>query len=122
MKYDLKYPSLEPITGNGDADNVLKGREDRPCEPTTFVELSFEAPLCSEECSEAAWKEYFSYFQDPSCGAIVGESAKGDTWSTPDFCGKPAALWYGPTARSYRCAEHKPTHPDWHPAESDIIR
>jgi len=26
---------------------------------TTFIEVNFEAPLCSDQCVEAMWKEYF---------------------------------------------------------------
>jgi len=33
-----------------------------PCwicgEPTSWLEVSFEAPICSEECDDKAWKQY----------------------------------------------------------------
>ena len=36
----------------------------RPCwhceHPTRWCEVNFEAHLCSEECNDAKWKEYFA--------------------------------------------------------------
>ena len=54
MKYNIKYHDLKPLEVR---DNILRGRIARPCwccgEPTEFVEINYEAPLCSEECEWA---------------------------------------------------------------------
>lgn len=67
MKLDELYPDASPLWMPGDSDAndrgcVLKCHESHPCwqcgEATTWVEVNFEAHLCSEECLDKAWAEY----------------------------------------------------------------
>lgn len=63
MKFDLKYPNLAPgtILSNHE-DFTLRSKEIEPCcqckEPTAWVDISFESPICSEECTRVMWDEY----------------------------------------------------------------
>ncbi len=55
-------------------DTLIKGYGDNPCwhcnTPTRWVDVYFEAPLCSAECAEAKWAEY-------------GEAERGSRKDTP---------------------------------------
>lgn len=58
MKYNIKYADLKPLEVR---DNILRGRVAKPCwhcgELTEFIEINYEAPLCSEECDWAKTEE-----------------------------------------------------------------
>ena len=60
MKFEDKYPDMKEI--HDERDLMIKGREPQPCavckEPTPFVEISFEAHFCSEECLNKQWDDY----------------------------------------------------------------
>jgi len=66
MTYDDMYPN-EPVDfwthDNADDDGVIKVSNSRPCweceRPTAFVDLDFQAHLCSPECRDLKWNEYF---------------------------------------------------------------
>jgi len=64
MTFDERYPDAELWFQPGDDMNeVMKCPEAKPCwqcgTPTRFVELNFEAHVCSEACNDAAWRDYF---------------------------------------------------------------
>jgi len=65
MKFDKKYPNAEYLKQCG---SMLKGKEDnpQPCwnckELTTWVDMDFQAYLCSEECLAIKNKEYCEAF------------------------------------------------------------
>lgn len=65
MKFDEKYPDAivtEEFLFEGSA--IFKAPTAYPCwhcgELTAWVDINFEANLCSEECERAKWSEYFS--------------------------------------------------------------
>ena len=62
MKFDIKYPNAKHNEEPEMLVVCFKDSPPKPCwhcgEPTVFVEISFEANLCSEECVDAKWKEY----------------------------------------------------------------
>jgi hypothetical protein len=65
MLFDDQYPDAEEGTQSTDRDfEVIKLASLNPCwhcsRPTRWVELNFESHLCSEECTDAKWKEYFA--------------------------------------------------------------
>lgn len=55
MKFDVKYPDMTPISDV--RGTVMKGKELLPCcvcgAPTAFVDICYEARICSEECMSA---------------------------------------------------------------------
>jgi len=64
MKFDRKYPNAQ----HGQAflfepGIIIYFDTIRKCEfckkDTHFVEVSFECRMCSEECNEKMWKEYY---------------------------------------------------------------
>lgn len=69
MTFDEQYPDADTWFQPGDPDHeVIKvPGEPKPCWQcgirtgtlTRFVELNFEARVCSESCNDAGWKEYF---------------------------------------------------------------
>lgn len=63
MKYDEKYPDGESAGMEPKDQDMVRVSEARECwhcrEMTRWASLSFEAFLCSEECSDAKWNEYF---------------------------------------------------------------
>ncbi len=61
MKYSDKYPDakyLEEV-----APSIIMVSGSSPCwncgQPTSFADIDFGAPICSEECSKAKNKEFF---------------------------------------------------------------
>lgn len=64
MLFDDRHPGVAVTFQCEDPDfEVVKLEAKNPCwhcgRPTQWVELNFEAHLCSEECVDAKWKEYF---------------------------------------------------------------
>ncbi len=63
MKYSQKYPNAEPLQ-MVDA-TIMCGRKADNCaccgEMTNFIDIDFEANICSEECEEAFINEFFKY-------------------------------------------------------------
>ncbi len=68
MKWDDKYKNPIPLESYDcglSYDEVIYGRgKPEPCdqckEPTHWLSLAFEAPLCSEECLKELWNEMLS--------------------------------------------------------------
>ena len=70
MTFDEKFPDAVPgdMPANTSAPpqsndwGTLLGTEQLPCwhcsTPTSWLNVSFDAPLCSEECTTAKWAEY----------------------------------------------------------------
>lgn len=58
MKFDIKYKDLKPMQVR---DNYLRGKTWGKCwhcgAPTQFIEINYEAHLCSEECEQAKDEE-----------------------------------------------------------------
>ena len=86
MKYDKKYPNAKH---NEEPEMLIvcfKDSPPKPCwhcgEPTVFVEISFEAAMCSDECNVAKWKEYEeaerrAQERDRAAGGDGGDVADG---------------------------------------------
>lgn len=63
MKYDQKYPNAKPLE-MVDATIMCGKNADNCCHCgrlTKFVDVDFEAHICSEECEEAMTDEFFRY-------------------------------------------------------------
>jgi len=66
IRFDDLYPGApeghQPPHGGGD-DGCIKLGNRRPCwncdRLTAYVDLGFEAHLCSEHCRDVKWDEYF---------------------------------------------------------------
>lgn len=62
MRFEEKYPNAQHLEEPESLILCCKGSPPSKCwhcgTMTVFVEISFEAPLCSEECVDAKWKEY----------------------------------------------------------------
>ena len=62
MQFEEKYPDA-PLHYQPSKTSVLKVNSQRKCSYcnclTTWVDFILETPMCSEECSDARWKEYF---------------------------------------------------------------
>ncbi len=62
MKYDDRFPDTARLESPEDAPGVMQGGEETPCwhcgQPTTWLDLCFEAPICSEECDAAKTNEW----------------------------------------------------------------
>lgn len=67
MKFADKYPSVKPIEWEG-VEGIIRGRVAEPCwhckEPTEFVDIDFQAHLCSDECQKAKWDEYCAAYKE----------------------------------------------------------
>lgn len=55
MKYIDKFPDMKPIFPHfEERENMIRGHYEKPCiicgSPTEFIEINYEARLCSEEC------------------------------------------------------------------------
>lgn len=52
MKYIDKFPDMVYI--DDVFEGIMRGRSEKPClicgSPTEFIEINYEAHLCSEEC------------------------------------------------------------------------
>ena len=52
MKYSAKFPDMNCY--DDERENMIRGRDMLPCiicgDDTEFVEINYEARLCSEEC------------------------------------------------------------------------
>lgn len=62
--FDELYPDAAEGDQSTDPDfEVIRLEVERPCwhcnHATRWVELNFEAHLCSTECVDAKWREYF---------------------------------------------------------------
>lgn len=72
LSFDVMYPDAplwyQPRMGTDD-DGVMKCETVRPCwnceTPTAYVDLCFEAHLCSERCRDVKWDEYFAAQRRP---------------------------------------------------------
>ena len=64
MKFDQKFPDADEGFEPKDL-LVFKSSKEQPCamckENTSWINLCFEANVCSEECLDALWKEYNDY-------------------------------------------------------------
>jgi len=66
MKFDDLYPNQPMELGTPDiqfeGSSVWKYGEPQPCwhceELTSWIDISFEAHLCSQECERAKWEEF----------------------------------------------------------------
>ena len=63
MKYDQKYPNAEPFK-MVDA-TIMCGNKADNCwhcgQMTKFIDIAFEAHICSEECDEEITNEFFRH-------------------------------------------------------------
>jgi len=65
MKFDVCHPEAKYLEQfiTKDGSCIGKGRVPGKCwncgELTTWIEMSFQAHLCSDECCIKKWKEYF---------------------------------------------------------------
>lgn len=73
MKFDLLYPN-QPMTLDQhdiefEGSSIWKYGEPNPCwncgELTSWIDLNFEAYLCSEECERQKWAEFIRDFNKP---------------------------------------------------------
>lgn len=75
MKYADKYPDMKDI--HDERDLIIKGTSDKPCfncgTPTPYIEISFEAHMCSEECNDQKWREY-----EEDCAKAVSQAAANE--------------------------------------------
>ena len=89
MKFDELYPN-QPMTLDApdivfEGSAIWKYGEPQPCwhcgELTSWIDISFEAPLCSEECEQAKWAEYAQAFNAATekYGAIFEEDVDENT-------------------------------------------
>lgn len=67
MKFDKRYPNAQPGQEiEYDGAYLFKSDKSSPCwhckELTSWIDLSFETWLCSEECEQAKWNEYFAAY------------------------------------------------------------
>ena len=66
MKFDALYPHQPTNVTQREVEfegsSLFKYGEPRPCwncgEPTSWIDIIFEAPLCSEECERQKWAEF----------------------------------------------------------------
>lgn len=63
MKFDDKYPRAQYLEQK---DDVLKGDSFKVCTvcgaPTSWMEMNFQAYVCSEECCEDLWQDYVAAY------------------------------------------------------------
>lgn len=68
LTFDETYPDAPlwfqpPVPAGADDDGVMKCERVMPCwncgKPTAYVDLGFEAHLCSEQCRDVKWADYF---------------------------------------------------------------
>lgn len=61
MKFIDKYPMMEPISE--ECNGIMRGRGIAKCcichQPTDFIEINYEAYICSEECLNKLDDLYF---------------------------------------------------------------
>lgn len=61
MLFSEKYQQAV-IDEQPEGEDVFLGSREEPCmhcgRLTQWIDLSFEAHICSEECSQAAWQEF----------------------------------------------------------------
>lgn len=93
MRFSEKYQQAE--TGfQPEGENVFLGSCEEPCmhcgHPTPWVDLCFEAHLCSEECSEAAWQEFCWASQASEARMLVRSGEYVQLGLLPEMA-KPAA-------------------------------
>ena len=64
MKFIAKYPDMLPM--DDECNNIMRSYEFKPCAicgtPTEYIEINYEAHLCSDECVHA---------MDMMCNATV---------------------------------------------------
>ena len=73
MKYADKFPDMKPILDV--CESMMRGRSVKSCiicgSPTEYIEINYEAHLCSEECvaeMDRRYNEAFKYYmscEDP---------------------------------------------------------
>jgi hypothetical protein len=68
VTFDEQYPDVPAGFQTGDPWNeVFKSPSVQDCwncgRKTMWVELNFEAHICSEQCNDAKWKEYLEAFK-----------------------------------------------------------
>ena len=65
MKFSEKYPNMRPIVDEA-PNGIIRGYEKKPCwncgELTEYIDIDFEAHLCSEECQRQKNLEYIDAF------------------------------------------------------------
>ncbi len=65
MKFSEKYPNMKPIVDEA-PNSIIRGYKKKPCwncgELTEYIDINFEAHLCSEECQAQKDLEYIDAF------------------------------------------------------------
>ena len=65
MKFSEKYPNMRPIVDEA-PNGIIRVHEKQPCwncgELTEYIDINFEAYLCSEECQAQKDSEYIDAF------------------------------------------------------------
>ena len=65
MKFSEKYPNMRPIVDEA-PNGIIRGYNKQPCwncgELTEYIDIDFEAPICSEECQSQKDSEYINTF------------------------------------------------------------
>ena len=63
MKYDKKYPNARPLQEV--EKTIMKAHKPDNCYMcgvmTDFIDMDFDAYICSEECDEALMNDFFKY-------------------------------------------------------------
>ena len=61
MKFSEKYPNMRPIVDEA-PNGIIRGYDKQPCwncgALTEYIDINFEAPICSEECQAQKDDEY----------------------------------------------------------------
>jgi hypothetical protein len=73
MNFDDLYPNIIPSLGpeseiSFEGSHLFKYGESKPCwncgNLTNWIDILFEAQICSEECERQKWKEYWEAFNE----------------------------------------------------------
>lgn len=78
MKFSEKYPNMRPIVDEA-PNGIIRAHEKQPCwncgELTEYVDINYEAPLCSEECQNQKDLEYID-----ACLKVMDENGRMAEW------------------------------------------
>lgn len=93
MLFSEKYQQAK-IQEQPEGEDVFLGSREYPCmecgRPTPWVDLCFEAHLCSEECSQAAWHGFLWASRASDAKILVEPGEYVQLGLLPDMA-KPAA-------------------------------
>ena len=78
MKFDNLYPNqptnIEQKGIEFEGSDLFKYGESQPCwncgELTSWIDINFEAHLCSEECEREKWAEYEKAYNNKQGGSL----------------------------------------------------